>query len=261
VSRARSRSGRSYSSHSRSKERAARPVPTGEPAHASASKTWVSLLSRRTLHRNAPAIVFLLKRRFPRAICSHLTVQLGTRADRNPFGVITFLSKRTDHPFQASYGSESGPARKQARSVRTKQIESAKNWSEGSTEVLNRARLLDLSACFSASSGRESPVNLQLPGATSHFKSGFSDSQWLCCSLFAQTAHSSRQNLLRLRAYYQIVGVSLAAIKRYGRTIPNHEKVARNVARVSGGKILPYPRPQYLAQYYARRYEPQSSRI
>ncbi len=44
----------------------------------------------------------------------------------------------------------------------------------------------------------------------------------------------------------QIFGVSLAAIKRYRRTIPNHEKVARNLARVSGGKISSYPRPQYL---------------
>ena len=33
--------------------------------------------------------------------------------------------------------------RKQARLVRTKQIESAKNWSEGSTEILNRGRSFD----------------------------------------------------------------------------------------------------------------------
>ena len=44
----------------------------------------------------------------------------------------------------------------------------------------------------------------------------------------------------------QIYGVFVAAVKRSRRTIPNLEKVARNVARVSGGKISSYSQPQYL---------------
>src|SRR5712692_3548864 len=55
--------------------------------------------------RMRQSIVFLLKRRFPRAICSHLTVQLGTRADRNILGARTlFVQTRFSTRSCASYG-------------------------------------------------------------------------------------------------------------------------------------------------------------
>jgi hypothetical protein len=44
-------------------------------------------------------------------------------------------------------------------------------------------------ACFPESLDREFAVNLQLPGVTSRFKSGFSHRQWLGCLLFAPIAH------------------------------------------------------------------------
>ena len=93
----------------------------------------------------------------------------------------------------ACWDLQLGLTRKQARSVRTKQIESA------------RACSFDpISPVFPKGRRRAFPVNLQLPESASHFKSESSDEKWLCCSTFAPSAHSPPENLLALRAFYHL---------------------------------------------------------
>jgi hypothetical protein len=54
---------------------------------------------------------------------------------------------------------------------------------------------------------RTDHLNLQRPCTTICFGSGLSNCQWLCCSPFASSAHSSRRNLLTLHRNYHESGM------------------------------------------------------
>jgi hypothetical protein len=50
--------------------------------------------------------------------------------------------------------------------------------------------------------------------------SGFSNGEWLCCSLFASSAHSSRRNLLTCHLIYQwVYHIICHAAKRFEPTV------------------------------------------
>ena len=59
------------------------------------------------------------------------------------------------------------------------------------------------------------------PHTTIRFWSGFSDDQWLCCSLFGANAHFSGQNLLTFHVIYH----------QFIRQLVNRPKVRTNQAR------------------------------
>jgi hypothetical protein len=92
------------------------------------------------------------------------------------------------------------------------------------------------------------PPNLHLVCITIRSRSGFSDDQWLCCSLFAPSAHSWPENLLTLHAYYQVAliqprergGKRLA--QRYRQRTPAMA-AGRTNRRWSSCEVLSYPFP------------------
>ena len=79
-------------------------------------------------------------------------------------------------------------------------VRTSRKGTEGSNEMKGSRTPVKPSACFPAwaSAGkardalRADHPNLQLPHTTIRFWSGFSDDQWLCCSLFGANAHFSR---------------------------------------------------------------------